>query len=525
MLKTKKHIWEGFRPLSESSIWEWMGDFHKKQGIDAWTIENIPYFATSNSLIAQQTAYIVSQYLKDMNEKNIMQNNDKPLIILEVGAGSGRFGYLFLKTLLSLFKTQQKSFNIKYVMTDLAQKNIDFWKDHPQLTEFVASGHLDFACFNVCEDNQITTLYSGQLKTDHPMIVMANYLFDSLPSDLFLLQDGELNEVLFSWHSTEKKPQNISSLDNLNYDVKYRSIDASYEENPLIANILSSYQKTVPNGYISIPTKVFSLIENLRSISNNQLLMLTADKGDLSKDMINMQKNDFIETFFANHTTRSICVNFDAIGHYFQQLGGHYTPITKQPGDLFHCMYSLNPSLTTLPNTLALIKHNIFNYSIAEALKQLKLIQDETYHKHLTLSDLANFMVMYHYDSYVFQTVFPVLQNCIAKKNDSSLIAFMDESMEKIYDTYYFLPHDGNDACFAIAYYFHQYNKWEKAIEFYLLSFKFYGGKYPILFNLALCHEGLQAYDQALTYLNLAKKQADNHKKCDEKIKEIKEKI
>jgi phosphohistidine swiveling domain-containing protein len=76
--------------------------------------------------------------------------------IVELGAGSGRFGYRFVKRLSFLLERSSithKSFT--YVMTDAAASMIDYWQAHPSLRPLVDAGVLDFAHFDATRQTDI----------------------------------------------------------------------------------------------------------------------------------------------------------------------------------------------------------------------------------------------------------------------------------------------------------------------------------------------------------------------------------
>ena len=78
---------------------------------------------------------------------------------------------------------------IKYVMTDFTENNFKHWKEHPALKEYVESGIIDFTIFDATSDSEMTLYHSKvTLKPNsvkNPIVVVANYLFDTLHHDLF----------------------------------------------------------------------------------------------------------------------------------------------------------------------------------------------------------------------------------------------------------------------------------------------------------------------------------------------------
>src|SRR5579872_1351507 len=98
--------------LSNSPIWQQQADDYCRFGIESWTRKGVPFQITSNPQIACYYAKIAAEILKK-----------ESVAFLELGGGSGRFAYFFLALL--------KERPIHYILTDLAEKNVSFWKQHP----------------------------------------------------------------------------------------------------------------------------------------------------------------------------------------------------------------------------------------------------------------------------------------------------------------------------------------------------------------------------------------------------------
>ena len=80
-------------------------------------------------------------------------------------------------------------------MTDFTRANFNFWTSHPSLAPHVASGLLDFALFDASVDRTLTLHHSNltlspESLTTNPMVVLANYLFDTLRHDVFQVGGG-----------------------------------------------------------------------------------------------------------------------------------------------------------------------------------------------------------------------------------------------------------------------------------------------------------------------------------------------
>ncbi len=101
-----------------------------------------------------------------------------PIYILELGAGSGRFAYHFLKKLWDFFpQSTLRHLTIKYVLSDFSESNLRYWRTHPFLQLYFQHGILDIAHFDAQHDLPLHLHLANQTHTTlkNPLIILANY--------------------------------------------------------------------------------------------------------------------------------------------------------------------------------------------------------------------------------------------------------------------------------------------------------------------------------------------------------------
>src|SRR5260221_12711735 len=95
-------------PLSESVIWRLQGEVYSRRGLAAWTEDSIPHYITNNPFIAEVYAQIVFGFYCDClaahSKDSPPPSPRHPLRLLELGAGCGRFAFLFLRHLRALLE-------------------------------------------------------------------------------------------------------------------------------------------------------------------------------------------------------------------------------------------------------------------------------------------------------------------------------------------------------------------------------------------------------------------------------------
>src|SRR5438270_12050189 len=103
-------------PLSQSLIWRLQREFYEQRGLKVWTEDRVPEYITNNPFIAEIYTHIILNFLSECmqaGEESLLLTREHPLRILELGAGHGKFCYLFLKRLLKLFPDAL----VRYLMT------------------------------------------------------------------------------------------------------------------------------------------------------------------------------------------------------------------------------------------------------------------------------------------------------------------------------------------------------------------------------------------------------------------------
>jgi hypothetical protein len=83
--------------LSRSLLWGLQRRFFEQKGVEAWRQNIVPHYITSNPFIANAYAHLVFGFLRDCQANALLPDPNQPLYIVELGAGSGRFAFRFLK--------------------------------------------------------------------------------------------------------------------------------------------------------------------------------------------------------------------------------------------------------------------------------------------------------------------------------------------------------------------------------------------------------------------------------------------
>ncbi|KAL7065625.1 TPR repeat-containing protein, partial [Cryptosporidium serpentis] len=206
-----KFLVESATPLPKSCLWKILQRFYEVKSIDAWRENKVPSFITSNTRLAKCYARLIHNYILDFNSNN----NFKKIQIIEIGGGHGRFTYMMLRALekyeIIWNDLGYPDIPFKYIFTDITKENINFLSDKKSvLNEFSEKKWLDFALFdannNIPDDIMIGIDKKEKIKSDSPIILICNYVLDSLLTDSIAIESfDKIYRSLVSVYSINKE--------------------------------------------------------------------------------------------------------------------------------------------------------------------------------------------------------------------------------------------------------------------------------------------------------------------------------
>jgi tetratricopeptide (TPR) repeat protein len=307
--------------FSEAPIWELQRNYFEEQGITAWESGEVPQYITNNPVIAGAYAEIIFGFLQDRARLGHM---GEPVTILELGAGSGRLAYHVLKELSDLMDYAGIALPaFRYVMSDLPVKNITYWQQHRSLRPFVERGMLDFAQFDAVHDNELRLTQSGitirPAGLQQPLLIIANYFFDSIPQELIYVDESKIYECRVSLRYPDEADALTASglLEKAIPEYHYiRAAEYEQESYPY-RDIIELYKQKLEDSHILFPAIGLRCLERLGQLSQEGFVLLTADKGDHR-----LENWKFAEPpKLIHHGSFSLTANYHAIQHYFEQKG------------------------------------------------------------------------------------------------------------------------------------------------------------------------------------------------------------
>ena len=469
-------VLEHEQPLSRSMLWQLQRAFFAQQGIEAWRQGTVPHYVTSNPFIADAYAHVVAAYAQE--------HPDQPLHIVELGAGSGRFAFHFLKAFLPLHR-RARAAPVRYVMTDLVADTVAFWRAHPPLQPFVEAGVLDFAQFDVERDRELHLEVSGDVlggDRPAPLVVIANYVFDGVPLDVFRVEHGRLDEGLVSVLAPADAPpaDDPAVLSRARLAYTYRpAADAPYDD-PDFNRVLAGYRTRTSRAIVRFPVAALACCRSLIALSGGRMLLLTADKGSLEPGGPSALHTPQLTV----HGSFSLDVDYHAIAEYLRLRGGELLGAPRKNADLVVAGFLVGQASGDCPATRHAFDDAIARFGPDDffALKRgFEIVLGA-----LDLDALLAFLRLARGDARLLRQCLPHLARHAAIASDrarADLIDVLDQTWDRYYDF-----DEPYDLAFEIGFLLTELRAFAEAGAYFERSLARRGDNPHVAFNLALCH-------------------------------------
>lgn len=486
---------EQHKRFSQSALWRMQREYFDKEGINAW-VNQVPFYITSNPYIADCYARLTLQFMRDWCAKH-PESKNHPFYIMELGTGSGRFSYYFVKTMCQLMEDHRIT-DIKfcYVMSDFTKHNIQYWETHPSLKPFVEKGLIDFALFDMEGERPINLIrHNIRLSPEvlvNPLTLFANYIFDTISHDAFTIHEGKLYELLFSLSTDENNMDHNRAIDmeKISVDYNVHEIKGHYYNDPHLDPILDFYKKQLTSTSFLIPIGSIHAIKYLKKLSNDKLFIISTDKGYSTVDALDNLGHPAISF----HGSFSMMVNFHAIGEYFKLSGGDALLQTPRRG-IRTCVFSSGFKLNDLHETALELDARVEKFSPSDYFTLHGRMRD-SYQEVNQLDIIAAHMEFALWDPHIYLKVSNHITSLIPEA-DSETIEFMSANMHRLAANYYYMPKT-ECVLFEIGVFFHAVKNYAQALHYYKQAKEFVGEQFGLFYNMGLCQHHLGQNEDAL---------------------------
>jgi tetratricopeptide (TPR) repeat protein len=319
---TGGYVLEQSVPLAQSRLWDLQRAFYVRQGIGAWGSGAVPHQITCNPVIASAYAEVIVGFLHDVDAAGRLDRS-KRFHVLELGSGSGRFAFLLLRRLRRLLAASSslRDLPVTVVVSDFDPAKLEQLSAHPRFASDVADGWLDFATFDAAAPGEVRTSRRGEVVADGPLVVIANYVFDSLPAEAYAIQGGAAHETRLSIYAQEPEPdfEEPGALERLRFAFEVVPEAAGPTGTADIDAVLARYADTLDTTIVVLPTAALACLDRLAGDARAPVLALVADKGWAQRrELFGLGPPSIV-----THTgCFSLMVDFDAIAQVVRARGG-----------------------------------------------------------------------------------------------------------------------------------------------------------------------------------------------------------
>lgn len=463
------------------SLWRLQRRYFHDRGPEAWRGGEVPHYITSNPLIAETYARLVLAFLRD----RAGDADPQPLQIIELGAGSGRFAYHFLDRLEThCAAAGQPRPPLRYIMTDLAESNLAHWRAHPWLARHFAAGWLDRALFDVADDGELVLEVSGERIGEgdlrQPPVVIANYLFDSVPQDAYRLSGGRAWRAEPRLARAETPDDAAATLASAELEWDYAPLSAQAYPEPVLQTLFDGYRAALTDTHLLFPATAMRCLVRLSRLSSEGLMLLSADKGQARLEDLDGRGPPTV----ARHGSISMSVNYHALAAACETAGGlALLPDHGHAHIAVVCLLWLADA-EGLRETRAAYRQAVAEFGPDDFYSLTQLLRARL--DGLTIGEILTALRFSRHDAHQLSRYLPRLRALAPELGPAERDALV-EVVDRCWAGYFPLGED-LDLANALAGLLYALDAFAPALTFFRRSVEIYGEDTGTLHNMAACH-------------------------------------
>jgi hypothetical protein len=451
--------------LSESPVWNLQREWYEARATQA--VAEVPHQVVDNPFVAAAYARVVFGYLRDT-----APDPEEPLYIVELGAGAGRFAHGFTRELEALMDASPLELpQVVYVMTDVAESTLADWAANPLL----ANAQIDFARFDVGADAPLQLRRRGIVldRVANPLVVIANYIFDSVPADAFAIADERLEECLLS----------ISGEDIEDMELTFERHPARLPHygDPELDDLVEHYMETLEDSVVTIPRAAIECLRRLEALAGGRMMLLTADKAYTTEEGLSGRQ----EPEISRHGSFSLMVNLHAFGWWARRRGGEML----DGGDR-HTTIAVAAVLVGgdgHPETRQAYQDAIERFGPDDLMTLTEGLEKAA--PQLKAAELVSVLRLTLWDSFTLMGIADTLIEKIADA-DAATREDLRDALYEVYERHYPVPGEG-DLPFTLGLLLYELEDYEEALACFEASHEQFGHDAATAHNIKLCREQL----------------------------------
>lgn len=498
-IDNSKEIEEKTR-LSQSKLWDLQRNYFQTMGIEAWE-HDVPFYITNNAFIGHQYAYMVTQMLRDL--KSTLKPNTV-VYIMELGCGTGKFGFYFLKSLLTLMQSLQLNTPICYIMSDVSEKNINFCRENSCLKPFVEQGVLDFAIFDAEKDTDFTLLNANRSFSaleEAPLIVIANYIFDCLKQDYLKLQENKYQGMSLALNSRYKSfdQESVRYMNELRLNISFDEIDLNdYFPDKNLVTALNELKADLidKTAWMPIPLAALQFFHNMNRLCHGKVLFIMGDKGISDPNMYARLTDKYLSTFEGCYT---FLVNFYLMAEYIKKHQGSAL-LSEKNNEFLVNLYSFGYDLESFANTKLAFNQQLEHLGPHEYASLYDQAIQNAYR--FSPKAITAFLRLSHWDPDAYAVIHDRLMDIVSTLAPHEA-RNLEIDLQKIEQNVYALP-IGNNVNNLLGLFYEKTNNRAKAMMFFERAMTVFEKSEEPYHNLAIMYEKEKEVEKAFNFYKKA---------------------
>lgn len=492
--------------LSESLIWAVQRRYFQSLGVSAWSEGHVPFYVTSNPFFADAYARAAAGFYRDAcPEPDALATAGGRLRVIEFGAGHGRFSYLFLTRLLELLAgSPLRGLPLRYQMTDFSPATLAAWTQHPALRRLVAEGVLEFARFDAEDPDWPRPLVpepAGGPAAEPPagpLVLIANYFFDSVPADCFTVSGGRLAEKLITIQAPPSLDLTRSdSFGRLELSFRSRPVEAGGYGEPDLDRLLVDYTTELGEGDFLLPVAALRCLRFFAERAGGPVLVLAADKGHPhTRDLGRATEPGFVQ----HGGCFSLMVNFDALARFTEARGGRSFRLARAAHHLQFAGYLLGPGEGRWEVTEQALLAGFEEFG-PDDFYSLKAVLDAQAGV-VSVPQALAYLRLSHWDPDCFLSCYPRLLELAGEVSDRER-AELASMIDRVWSRYY-PAGEATDLPYCLGFLAARLGLFGAAIGLLEASIAHFGVHPATCLQLGTCHNGLHRPGEALIWVERA---------------------
>ena len=454
--------------LSESPLWTLQREWYEARASEAFA--EVPHQVLDNPFVAASYARVVLGYLRDCARGGL--DLDEPLYIVELGAGAGRFAHGFVRELGAMLDTLPLELPpVVYVMTDFSESTLADWAANPLL----ADAQIDFASFDVTADATLQLRRRGIVldRLANPLVVIANYIFDSVPADAFAIEDERLQECLLTVDGDD--------IDKMELTFERRPVQLPHYRDPELDDLLEHYMEELEDSVVTIPRAAIDCLNRLESLGGGRMLLLTADKAYTTEEGLSGRP----EPEISRHGSFSLMVNLHAFGWWARRRGGEMLDTGDRHTTI--AVVAVMVGGEERAETRLAYEDAIERFGPDDLMTFTEGLDRSI--ERMSAAELVSVLRFTLWDSY---TLIGMADALAAKVADADVPTREDlrDALYEVYERHYPVPGEG-DLPFTLGLILYELGDYAEALDCFQASLDQFGPDASTEYNIALCREQL----------------------------------